>query len=101
MNLRDVSEPRDTAETDASRVYGQPYKTADGTTVISVARARGGALGVFVVKDGKVNWSPAVDPTRIALAGIFVGLVSASLAGVAMIRRPPWPDLYGDVSQRR
>jgi hypothetical protein len=100
MNLRDVSELRDTGESDASRVYGQPYETADGTTIIPVARTRGGAIGVFVVKDGKARWSPAVDATRIALAGISVGLVSATLACVAMIRRPPWPDLYGDVSQR-
>jgi hypothetical protein len=53
MKLRDASELLDTVETDASRVYGQSYETADGTTVIPVVRARGGALGVFVVKDGK------------------------------------------------
>jgi hypothetical protein len=100
MNLRDASELLDTVETDASRVYGQPYETADGTTVVPVARARGGALGVFVVKDGKATWVPAVDGTAIALAGIFVGIVSAAFAGVAMVRRPPWPDLYGDVSRR-
>ena len=102
MNLRDVSVLRDTAESDTarvSRVYGQPYETADGTTVIPVAKMRGEALGVFVVKDGTAKWIPAVDATRITLAGIFVGIVSAALAGVAMIRRPPWPDLHGDVSR--
>jgi hypothetical protein len=100
MNLRDVSELRDTLESDGSRAYGQPYQTAEGTTVIPVASKSGGALGVFVVKDGKATWSPAIDATQVALMGILVGLVSASLAGVAMIRRPPWPDLYGDVSRR-
>jgi hypothetical protein len=98
----------------ASRVYGQPYETADGTTVIPVAVVRGRArragepnirvmtrpAGVFVIKDGDAVWRPAVDATRITLAGILVGLVSATLAGVAMVRRPPWPDLYGDVSSR-
>lgn len=98
----------------ASRVYGQPYETADGTTVIPVAlvrgRARRGAdpnvrvmtrpVGVFVIKDGDAVWRPAVDATRVTLAGILVGLVSATLAGVAMVRRPPWPDLYGDISSR-
>jgi hypothetical protein len=99
MNLRDASELLDTVESDPARVYGQSYETADGTTVVPVARARGGALGVFVVKDGTATWVPAVDGTRIALMGIFVGLVSAAFAGVAMVRRPPWPDLHGDVSR--
>ena len=100
MNLRDVSGLRDTTGTDASRAYGQPCETADGTTVIPVSRVRGGALGVFVVKDGEAKWVPAADTTRIALLGICVGLVSAAFAGVAMVRRPPWPDLHGDVSSR-
>ena len=56
---------------------------------------------MFAVKDGKATWVPAVDGTRIALMGILVGLVSAGLAGIAMVRRPPWPDLHGDVSRRR
>jgi hypothetical protein len=104
MNLRDISDLRDaggTIDTDATRVYGQPYETADGTTVIPVTRQRGAALGVYVIKDGEVTWSPAVDATRVALMGIFVGLVTASLAGAAMIRRPPWPDMHGFVTRRR
>ncbi|KUI47673.1 hypothetical protein AU198_24060 [Mycobacterium sp. GA-1199] len=98
----------------ASRVFGQPYETTDGTTVIPVAAVRGRArrggepnvrvmtrpAGVFVIKDGDAVWRPAVDATRIALAGILVGLVTSALAGVAMVRRPPWPDLYGDISSR-
>ncbi|OBG85930.1 hypothetical protein A5698_03220, partial [Mycobacterium sp. E136] len=74
----------------ASRVYGQPYETADGTTVIPVAEVRGRArrgrdpnvkvttkpAGVFVIKNGDAVWRPAVDSTRITLAGILVGLVS-------------------------
>jgi hypothetical protein len=100
MNLRDAGELLDSLEPhpDAKRVFGQPYETADGTTVIPVARARGGALGVFVVKDGKATWLPAADGTRIAMMGILVGLMAATLAGVAMVRRPPWPDLHGDIS---
>lgn len=103
MNLRDTSDLLDSLETspDASRVYGRPVETADGTTVIPVAKMGGGALGVFAVKDGNATWVPAIDGTRIALMGILVGLVSAGLAGIAMVRRPPWPDLHGDVSRRR
>jgi hypothetical protein len=100
MNLREAREVLDTLETppDPSRVYGQPYETADGTMVIPVV---GKPHGVFAVKDGRATWMPAVDATRIAMMGILVGLVSAALVGVTMVRRPPWPDLKGDISRRR
>ena len=101
---------------DAARVFGSVYETSDGATVIPVTNVRGGskpgvndsrlalsakAAGVFVIKDGKASWVPAVDAGRIAMMGILVGLVSAALAGVAMVRRPPWPDLHGDISPSR
>jgi hypothetical protein len=92
MNLRVL----DTRGGDTSSVYGEPYEAADGTTVVPVAKP----VGVFVIKDGKAVWAPAIDVTRIATVGILVGLVSAALAGVAMVRRPPWPDLHGDISPR-
>jgi hypothetical protein len=105
MNLREAPQVIDTLDvnTDASRVFGQPFETPDGTTVIPCTKVRGGrvkAAGVFVIKDGKVNFMPVVDGERIAMMGILVGLVSATLAGVAMVRRPPWPDLHGDISRR-
>jgi hypothetical protein len=106
MNLREAREVIDTlaVDPDASRVYAQPYETADGTTVVPVAKLRGSSakpLGIFVVKDGEAAFVPAPDATKIALMGILVGLVSATLAGVAMVRRPPWPDLHGDISRSR
>lgn len=76
-------------------VFGQQYETSDGATVIAVSKP----VGVFVVKDGKPIWSPATDDTRIALMGILVGLTATLLAGVALVRRPPWPDLHGEVSK--
>lgn len=76
-----------------STVFGEPYQTPDGTTIVPVTRP----VGVFVVKDGKSVWRPAADATRIAMLGILVGLASATLAGIAMVRRPPWPDLRGEV----
>jgi hypothetical protein len=105
MNLREAREIIDSidANPDTSRVFGQPYETPDGATVIPVTKVRGGRAkpaGVFVIKDGRPVWSPVVDGERIAMLGILVGLVSATLAGVAMVRRPPWPDLHGEVSRR-
>ena len=98
MNLRDARQAIAAVQTDpdAPSVFGQQHQTPDGAIVIPVSRP----VGVFVIKDGKPRWSPAADGTRIALAGILVGLVSATLAGIAMVRRPPWPDLHGDVSKR-
>jgi hypothetical protein len=52
---------------------------------------------VFVVKNGEATWVPAVDSTRIALMGELIGLVAATFATLAMVRRPPWPDLHGTV----
>ena len=80
---------------DELTVFGQQYDTSDGATVIPVSKP----VGVFVVKDGAPVWSPATDDTRIALLGIIVGLVAAILVGLTMVRRPPWPDLHGDVSK--
>ncbi|MBE1548408.1 hypothetical protein GGC64_002432 [Mycobacterium sp. OAS707] len=104
MNLREARQVVGALETDpaAARVFGEVYEIADGTTVIPVTKVRGGShqpAGVFVVKDGEASWVPAVDGGRIAMMGILVGLVSAAFAGIAMVRRPPWPDLHGDISR--
>lgn len=97
MNLREARQVVDSLDTDpnALTVFVQQYQTPDGTTVIPVSKP----VGVFVIKDGKPIWSPAKDATRVAMMGVLVGLVSAALAGIAMIRRPPWPDLHGEVSR--
>lgn len=78
------------------RVYGEPYKMADGGTMITVAKVRAGTatpVGVFVVHGGAARWVPAIDANRIALIGVITGLISAVLVSAAMLRRPPWPDL--------
>ncbi len=95
----------------AALVYGQPYETSDGTTVITVARVRTKSrfrkrddasadpavvarpVGVYIIRDGKATWKPAVDVTRIALLGECAGLIAGMLATLAMVRRPPWPDV--------
>ena len=112
MKLRDAIDSI-VPDPSAAQVYGQPYETADGATVVPVAKVRGrtrpGApdgdlrvnakpVGVFVIKDGSASWVPAVDQTRIALLGELIGLVAATFATLAMVRRPPWPDLHGTVA---
>ena len=86
MKLSDVLDqlPADGA---ARRVYGEPYETADGATVIPVAKP----LGVFVVRGGEASWVPAVDHNRIALIGVTTGLLAAVISTLAVLRQPPWP----------
>ena len=89
-------------------VYGEPYQTPDGATVITVAKVRskgkrragdGGEdvtaapMGVFVVRDDQTHWIAAVDTNRMALIGVLTGLVAAVIGSLAVLRRPPWPDL--------
>ena len=77
------------ADPDAGRAYGEPYQTPDGTTVIVVAKP----LGVFVIRDGKACWTPAVDANRIALIGVITGLLAAVIGSLAVLRQPPWPQI--------
>ena len=82
----------------AGTVFGQPIEK-DGVTVLPVARISGGGgggtgqdtggpertgaggglgvmagpVGVYVLRDGKVTWSPAVDATKIILGAQLLG----------------------------
>ncbi|WP_439380556.1 hypothetical protein [Amycolatopsis lexingtonensis] len=70
-------------------LFGEPFETPDGTTVIPVSHP----VGVFAIRDGQAKWEPAVDATRVALIAVTTGLVAAALGTLAVLRRPPWPDL--------
>lgn len=94
---------------EGSQVFGEPYQTPDGATIIPVSTVRGRPgdsrvtakpVGIFVVKDGKSTWTPAFDHTRVTLLGEVIGLVATTLATLAMVRRPPWPDVRADLSGR-
>ena len=81
------------------RVFGEPIER-DGVTVIPAANIRGGGgggfgegpdaqgrgggggfgvsaspAGVYIVRDGRVSWRPALDLNRTILMGQFVGIV--------------------------
>ncbi|ORA82344.1 hypothetical protein K3U93_02525 [Mycobacterium malmoense] len=85
MKLSDVLDQQPAGG--AARAYGEPYETSDGATVIPVSKP----LGVFVVRDGKASWVPAVDADRIALIGVITGLLAAVIGTLAVLRQPPWP----------
>ncbi|SNT17454.1 hypothetical protein [Rhodococcoides kyotonense] len=86
-------------------VFSDPHTTDDGTTIVGVSSVRADgsatAVGMFVVSGGQCTWSPVVDRTRIAIFGISVGLVAATFSALAVLRRPPWPDLTGTVDLSR
>src|SRR5262249_4327312 len=80
-------------------VYGEPVSGPDGALVVPVAcTGRWGSrpVGVFVVHDGKATWTPAVDVDRVLLVGSVTGLLAAVLGCLAVLKRPPWPDLSAD-----
>ncbi|HLE88765.1 MAG TPA: sporulation protein [Candidatus Limnocylindria bacterium] len=76
------------------RVYGEPIER-DGMLVIPAANVVGGGggggdsdnnggggfgvsatpAGAWIVKDGEVEWQPAVDATRIATLGMLVAII--------------------------
>ena len=85
-------------------IYGDPITTEYHSTVIPVSRLRAGtstSVGIFVVHDGGATWVPAVDANRIALIGVATGFVAATLACLAVLRRPPWPDTVIRISKKR
>ena len=86
MKLSDAFEQLPTDGTVRS-AYGEPYQTADGATVIPVAKPP----GVFVIRGGEASWVPAVDMSRVALIGVLTGLLAAVIASLAVLRQPPWP----------
>ncbi|HEX3649721.1 MAG TPA: sporulation protein [Pseudonocardiaceae bacterium] len=75
----------------ARRVFAEPVERA-GTTVIGVARVRGGGggsqridgagdggfgllagpVGAYVIRDGRVRWLPAVDVNRIVVLLVMI-----------------------------
>jgi uncharacterized spore protein YtfJ len=93
MNVTEMlSDARDAMS--VKRVYGDPIER-EGLTIVPAADVRGGGgggadsennggggfglsarpVGVFVVKGGDVEWSPAVDVNRISMMGIVAGIV--------------------------
>jgi uncharacterized spore protein YtfJ len=76
------------------RVYGDPIER-DGIMVIPAAKVVGGGgggadsennggggfgvsakpAGAWIIRDGEVEWEPAVDATRIATLGMVVAII--------------------------
>ncbi|HEY9521754.1 MAG TPA: spore germination protein GerW family protein [Thermopolyspora sp.] len=98
--------------TGAQRAYGEPFEK-DGVTVITAStvyagggfgsgesrgeQAGGGEgggggvmarpIGVYVIKDGKVSWQPAIDMDRFILGSQIIAFAALLIAGRILRRR--------------
>ncbi|MBV1854419.1 sporulation protein [Catellatospora sp. NEAU-YM18] len=94
----------------ANKVFGSPI-SQDGITVLPVAKVNGGGggggggqpeaghegggfglsakpLGVFVIKEGRVGWRPAVDVNKVIIGGQIVLVVALlTLRAIMKARR--------------
>ncbi|GGK02883.1 hypothetical protein GCM10010123_36080 [Pilimelia anulata] len=98
----------------ADSVFGAPI-SRDGLTILPVAKVRGGGgggssagsagerggasgggaglglsarpLGVFVLREGRVSWRPAVDVNRIVLGGQAVAITALLVLRAVLKRR--------------
>jgi uncharacterized spore protein YtfJ len=92
------------------RVFGEAQQI-DGVTIIPVARVAGGAgggggeedasggfgtgfglgatpVGAYQIRDGEVEWKPAVDVNRLARGGqILAGIITVCVTLVLLGRR--------------
>lgn len=87
-----------TADLAAAQVYRDPIHV-DGATVIPVAKIRAGGtatpVGVFFISGGQISWKAAVDEGGSDSASRHHHRkASAVIATLAMLRRPPWPDIH-------
>jgi uncharacterized spore protein YtfJ len=98
VNVEEVlSHARDSMT--VSRVFGESIEK-DGMTIIPVARVAGGGgggggqddegsggsgvgyglqaqpLGVYVIKDGKLSWQPALDVNKVILGGQIIVIIA-------------------------
>jgi len=77
--------------------FSEPQSLPDGSSVIYVTastwRGNTRAVGMYTVTDGKTRWTPAADPNLVMLIGASTGFVAATLSLIAVLRRPPWPDM--------
>jgi uncharacterized spore protein YtfJ len=98
----------------ADTVFGHPIDHGD-VVVVPVARLSGGggggsgtgpevdehqsggiggglglsakALGVFVIRDGRVSWRPAVDVNKVIVGGQIIAVIALVVVGSILKRR--------------
>ncbi|MFT4087018.1 MAG: hypothetical protein QM658_07640 [Gordonia sp. (in: high G+C Gram-positive bacteria)] len=84
-------------------LFSEPVRS-EHADVVTVSRVRGGRatpIGIYVIRADRTEWMPSVDGNLAMVMGLTTGLIAATLGCVAVVRRPPWPDLRGTVADLR
>jgi hypothetical protein len=79
-------------------IFDDPYEASDGTVIITVSRTGwrdgpGHPVGVYTIHAGSTTWTPADDASRHKLIGVCTGFLAAVIGVLAILRRPPWPEM--------
>ncbi len=79
-------------------IFNEPYEAGDGTVIVTVSRMGwwdrpGHPVGVYTIHAGTTTWTPAVDVSRHRLIGACTGLLAAVIGVLAVLLRPPWPEM--------
>ncbi|QDQ93069.1 hypothetical protein FND50_21505 [Rhodococcus sp. WB9] len=79
-------------------IFGEPYEANNGMVIITVSRTGWGhraerPVGIYTVGAEGVTWTPAVDASWHALIGVCTGFAAAVIGTIAVLRRPPWPEM--------
>lgn len=82
-------------------IFGEPYECGDGVVIVTVSRQLWGGrlrpVGMYTVRVDSTVWTPAVDANWHSLIGVSAGFVAALLGTLAVLRRPPWPEMTESV----
>ena len=78
--------------------FGEPYEAANGAVIVTVSRQGRGnrperPLGIYTVSAQGTTWTPAVDKGRLLLILACAGFMAAVIGNLAILRRPPWPEM--------
>ncbi|MFF1555766.1 hypothetical protein ACFVX3_32610 [Rhodococcus erythropolis] len=79
-------------------VFGEPYEASHGVVIVTVSRHFWGGrvqrpVGIYTVRENGTMWTPAVDVNWHSTIGLSAGFVAALLSTIAVLRRPPWPEM--------
>lgn len=79
-------------------VFGEPYDTGKDAVIVIVSRKgwlhrSERAVGIYTIRADGTTWTPALDSSLHALIGVCTGFAAAVIGTLAVLRRPPWPDL--------
>ncbi|GAF51517.1 hypothetical protein [Rhodococcus wratislaviensis] len=79
-------------------VFGEPYEATNGTGIVTVSNKSWGhrpehPVGIYTINAENTMWTPAVDTSRHTLIGVCTGFAAAVIGTIAVLRRPPWPEM--------